>query len=320
MLSLGMMTVAQLAAAADRAVSDALDGTVTGWKATAPLNEPDAVAAMVSAGLPAAAVAWRALLKPLGYQVAMIGIFTHQTPKVSYVGGATSCELADLLVVIDEISGGATDRRALLIQAKIAHHPTLTLHKPNDLVQFGLLDTWPDFQFIHQPYPTNMRQIGAPGAPGLVGDSADYGLIDLLPSGVAWRQVDPANPMTPAAGVSFGELLADMAVGAAGRAAIRGGSDDWSDTVEELLRTTYFALAGGGFGGHPRGVTTFSRLSVNDDFAANGFQPAGVVHIFGGPPSAGEGGGEDAPRDPGPISVVHVRLTRAEESAPSGRG
>ena len=311
MLSLSSSTVRQLATAADQAISDALDGTLKGWKLSVPRSEPDAVAAVVSIGLPSAALRWRAALRPLGCQVKVTGVFTHQTPKVSYVGGATPCELADLLVVIDDINGVGTDRRALLIQAKIAHHPTLSLYG-SDLVQLQLLQTWPDFQFIHQPYPTNTRRIGAAGTPGLVGDSADYGLIDLLPTPVAWKQLDPANPMTPAHGVAFGETLADMIVGRAGRPATPGGADDWSDTVDELLRTTYAALAGGSYGGKQRGVSTLAFLSSLDDAALVGISPAGMAFVLGEPPGGG-GSGDIAPRDPGPISVVHVQLIRDRE-------
>src|SRR4051812_16561012 len=88
MLNLTQTQRSQLATSADNAGSDALDGTLTGWRAKAPRNEPDAVTAVVSAGMPATAPGWTSVLNPLGYTVQLIGVFCHQTPKVDFLNAA----------------------------------------------------------------------------------------------------------------------------------------------------------------------------------------------------------------------------------------
>lgn len=63
------------------------------------------------------------------------------------------------------------DRRALLVQAKIAHRPALALSGA-DLVQFDLLSRWPTFKFSAALYPNNWRDIGGAGTPSGISDSA----------------------------------------------------------------------------------------------------------------------------------------------------
>lgn len=299
MLNLTKAERSQLATAADNAVSDALDGTVTGWRSKAPTNEPDAVAAVVSVGMPATAPGWTSVLSPLGYTVQFIGVFCHQTPKVDFLdaaGAAQNCELADLLIVVDNDGKPAnvTDRRALLVQAKMAHRPALALNG-RDRIQFDLLSRWPQFKFSAHHYPKNWRDIGGPGTPPGLFDSASYGAIDLLPSTVAWQQLDVSN-LSMGSGRSFGETLAAMAAGLEGRDATPGGSDDWSSTVEELLSTTYKAIAGGYPGTPWRGVTTIA-------FAVPGTSIGLAILPPGGQPPGLRGERQD-----GPISVIHIRI------------
>src|SRR5690349_11491931 len=122
MLPLSKSDIASMTKTADAAVANALSGKTTGWLTSAPTTEPNAVAAIVSVGLPDAASGWSGVLKPMGYSVNVIGVFCHQTPMASFTdssGNPQTRELADLLVVIDEkVSGSIQDRRAVLVQAK----------------------------------------------------------------------------------------------------------------------------------------------------------------------------------------------------------
>lgn len=306
MLALASADITMLGAAADRAIDDALSGRRTGWKTSAPRSEPEAVAAAVSVGLPDTAASWTPILAPFGYQAFVTGVFCHQTPMVDY-NAPRKCELADLLVVIDEgVAPVPNDRRALLVQAKIAHHPT-RLSSPGDITQFNLLSTWPTFKFVG-PYPQNWRHIGASGTPGNVADSADYGLIDLSPRPVAWEQVDPANPLASGVGISLGATIARMAAGIAGREAVVRGNDDWSDTVEELLNRTFSSVATGFLS--QRGVGTAA-------FELNHFGPGGVGLVqAGGPPQDRDRG--PAERENGPLSVIYMRLGPVLTSFPLG--
>jgi hypothetical protein len=304
-LSLTIAERQALARAADQAVSDALDGSVTGWKTKAPGSEPDAVAAVVSAGMPLAAIGWSPTLLKHHYHVQIIGIFCHGTPYVKFddAHGAPqpSCELADLLIVMDEgLAKPALDRRALLVQAKIAGHPSKRL-SGSDLIQLDLYQRHPDFQFARGPYPRGTRNIR--GKPGAVADGFSYGMIDLLPGIVGWEQMPPANLLIMGSGQTLGTVMADMAAGLAGRETIPGGSDDWSDTIEELLSTTFAAVASGSYGSPKRGVTTLAFLNKSAGAAGLGF--------ISQPPDDEER--ERFEREPGPLSLVYVRLSPIEE-------
>jgi hypothetical protein len=297
MLSLSSAQRQALATAADRSISDALDGSVAGWKPTAPADEAEAVAAVVSLGLPAAAAGWRATLRPLGYHAQITGVFCPTTPKVRFddIHGQPqpACELADLLIIVED---GATqappDRRALLVSAKRTRQPTRALSGP-DLVQLDLYQRSPDFSFHNGPYPRNSRDIRQP--PGDPADSFAYGLVDLLPGTVGWEQLPPADPLLTGSGRSLGTTLAEMATGQAGRPAIPIGRDDWSSTVDELLRTTLSTVAGRHPGAPPHGFTPLAFPS-----------PAGggdMGFVLQPPP----GGGDPSFRA---LSVIFVWLTR----------
>ena len=128
MLSLNSGQRQAMASVADSSISDGLDGTLLGWKSGATKTEPDAVAVLVTVGLPSAAIGWTSTLRPLGYNVHIVGVFCHGTPYVQFSNPRgvqqPPCEVGDILIVVD---AGATsappDRRAFLVQAKLAVHP-----------------------------------------------------------------------------------------------------------------------------------------------------------------------------------------------------
>ncbi|WP_165191652.1 hypothetical protein [Caulobacter soli] len=319
MLTLSWTDVNRLAQAADGPIVGALDGSLLGWKSAAPTNEPDAVAAVVSAGIPRAAAAWRPILGPLGRRADIVGIFTHCTPKVEFTDGAGDlqhCELADLLIVVDDVTGASPDRRAMLVQAKQGAPPTKTLTESGDLVQLELLSTWPSFTFYQKPYFRADRDIGASGTPGRVSQSGEYGMIDLQARPPGWAHAAPANPLIFAAQSTLGLLLARMVCGAAGREVTIGGSDPWSDTVETLLQVTFHAAAASYPGRPSRGVSTPAYFY--DDGSCGGLgllvdagKERPVVLRGGGGGGASSDG--DAPSEPGPINVVRVVISRASD-------
>ena len=308
MLSLSLADRNTLAGDADQAISDALDGTTTGWKPYAPRNEPEAVAAITSVALPAAARAWSSTLGPLGYKLEITGVFCHQTPQVTFPkvdGRQGRCELADLLIVVDEHVGGAPiDRRAVLVQSKIAGHPTKTL-SGGDLVQLDLYQNWPKFDFLNKAaYAAFARDFRSSRAPGAVSEGRDYGAIDLLPAAVGWEAIDATNPLVIGGGHSLGQAIADMVVGAHGRETHPNGSDDWSLTIDELLKVTYGTVAGGYPGLPSRGVTTPTFMAFGPTWSTAAFNLGGLDQAP--PGEAGAGFGDED----GPGSLIHIRIGR----------
>lgn len=91
----------RLAIAAQNAIVRSLTNGARG-QIRPPTGEVGFVAAIVLGAVPAIATAWRPLLRPFGYSIALTGVFCHQTPRASFTddrGNNAVCELADLLVV-----------------------------------------------------------------------------------------------------------------------------------------------------------------------------------------------------------------------------
>ena len=134
--------VASLATTADTAIDNVLRVGAPGQ--SKPTGEVGFVAAVVIGGVHDIANAWSPLLHPHGLSVKMGGVFCHQTPRATFAnnsGKIVSCELADLLVVVEDNTGGRPGRRwAALIQAKMAAPGGgQTLTQPADLRQLDLM-------------------------------------------------------------------------------------------------------------------------------------------------------------------------------------
>ena len=212
------------------------------------LGEVRAVEAMVRLGMRMVARKWRrAGLLPCN--LALQTIFTHATPKVFFVrqdGTDGFCELADLLIVIDDPHSTMLfeRRRAVLVQAKLHDPPgEIKLNSGNERVQFELLSAWPSFKFQTSLYRPHGRDFNL--GPPNVSWSGEYGGIEQPPSG-DWTQYHifnaPFRKKPPIGGaVSLGTLLAGMLAGRPeyGRPATPLGRDPWSETVDELLDVTF---------------------------------------------------------------------------------
>lgn len=148
------------------------------------------------------------------------------------------CELADLLVVVDDTTGGAlVRRRAVLIQAKMSKSQGgKTLSGSSDLTQLGLYSTWPPFE-LGSGFPPGLRDFSTCRHSGQDVDCGRYGLIGGIP--VLWHQQAPA-PTMPSGGDELGTFLAGMVDDRSGYGREATGiADDWSRTVEELTRITF---------------------------------------------------------------------------------
>ena len=274
-----------------------------------PTGEAGFVAAFVLGAVPAIAAVWKPLLKPHGLSVRMSGVFCHQTPIVSFTDRANvprRCELADLLVVVDDLtSGTATTRRAVLIQAKMAQASGgQRLTTQGDVTQLDLFSYWPSFM-LPPGFAPGQRDFQNCSHPGLAVECGRYGLIDNPPN-PAWHQHAPAVSM-PAGGDELGTFLARMMEGRSsyGREAT-GTRDDWSRTVDELMKVTAglaFTYSSGLKGRHPRGNSAVAFVIASDDYPLVGWA-SGPPPTGGRPEQAAEG-----PPSEG-INLVHIGVTR----------
>jgi hypothetical protein len=235
----------------------------------APSDEPSAVATVTWVAMPDVAALWRPVLRPLGFRISLHSVFCHGSPHVSFIdrsGITQRCELADLLIVVDETASGAVrDRRAVFVQAKIFSASGLISIAAATRDQLELYEYWHSFSFVSGPYKSASRDFTASGQPGSSSESGRYGGIDLPPTAPLWEHLVPSSspPMRRRGGVELTEFVAGMVVGDAsiGREALASGSDDWSMTVDEILSITAaqsvtLAASLGPGGTHPRGVTT----------------------------------------------------------------
>lgn len=285
-----------LASAATSEINSALSsaGTSTsGTPVAKPTSEPTAVASVLLVGVPQIAAAWKPLLAKHSLSVTMHGVFCHGSPQVHFTdstGSTKRCELSDLLVVVDDsTSGSSPDRRATLVQAKLAGPAShITIGSGTDADQLDLLRNWHQFQFVSAAYNTAKRDFTVTSQPGHWQDSGQYGGIELSPP--SWRQAPP-GPSPMGLGASLGDVLAAMIFGLDGRetyiVAAPGpgsaplGADDWSATIAELLATTFnqsFALVASVGSTRPdRGVTALAMYGSPAGGAASTFGPDGGI-------------------------------------------
>jgi hypothetical protein len=132
------------------------------------------------------------------------------------------------------------DRRAVLIQAKLLKSGVIS-PGGKEWIQHELLAWRPGFDFVDPGYAAKTRDFNARPLVGNPANTAEYGGIDLKSAPVTWNQwlTSQTKPCFTSQ-ADFGPFLSAMAVGRPqyGREAINGGSDDWSFTVDELLKVT----------------------------------------------------------------------------------
>lgn len=320
--------ISALEAAADEALVPILQNGATCFGQTPPSGEVGFVAAVVLGGVPAIADAWRPILAEAGFRLAMHGVFCHQVPKVSFMNAAgetKSCELADLLIVIDDLTLGRPNKRwASLIQAKMAQSSGgTTIATPNDVTQLDLFMNWPEFE-LQAGYQKGLRNFSNCPHPGVVTDCGWYGLITNSSGLAVWRQQRPQKIMPPD-GTKLGTFIANMLKMNQtdfGREAT-GNKDDWSRTVEELMNLTYakFFNYASGFGkGNPqkRGYTAlvcdYAPLLSSWMDKYSFLENSSRVYRFGAgrilPPEDGEP--EDGEPEDGGISILRIGVARDE--------
>lgn len=229
-----------LAASADALIENALHFGHPGCPRP-PVGEVKAAHAATLAGASQCALAWSPILGQLGCSVTSIGVFTHASPQVKFFDTISNTdqrrELADLLVVIDFTKNNATDRRAQLIQAKLAEDCGQIVLDKSGTAQRNLYLKWPKFT-MPSSYDQHDRDLNDPSSAGSATDGCRFGGISLNSPVRSWSQIPTAFNMDVRQGVALGSTLAAMLDGSAGRAAVIGGTDPWSTLVDELIDKT----------------------------------------------------------------------------------
>lgn len=304
-----------LAAAADAAILGVLRNG--GARTPRPSGEVTAVRTMTLDGFDEIATRWSPILKSAGYSINLRSVFCHSRPHVTFApvphpkhpGGKTPrrCELADLLIVIDHVDPiqRIDDRRAVLVQAKLLKGGAI---KPSgsEWVQHELLGWLPIFTFVDAHYDTRSRDFGGSPVVGSLIHSAEYGGIDLKAKSPAWRhELTQTTAPWFNSPIALATYLAEMATGShgCGREAVRGGLDDWSFTVDELLNVT---------GALPITKKNSFQVRGNDNVV-------GFVSDMSPMSGSGDGGwfdfteGDEPDWPQGPISTVHAVISSLDD-------
>lgn len=288
-----------------------------------PRSEVGFVAAITLGAVPGIASEWQKPLSKIGYSLKVHGVFCHAAPVVDFKGPTGSppgCELADLLVVTDEVgsTGTVQRRRASLIQAKMASQAKrVTLTGSSSKKQLHLYQNWPSFRFRESVYGTDSYSLKRIANE----DAGTFGVIDRhfkksLGKSPEWTQHNPRpTPHRITTQPSFGGFLAGMIAGGSkslGRVAYPGGTDDWSRVVDLLLRVTYnkaFTHSSTlGSLASPRGTTAMAYLTTPE--MKRGRIGRKVDHDWRPPFDGFETIEDDSS---GGISVLRLEVSRGEE-------
>lgn len=142
-------------------------------------EEPDIVASLVLNGTKIIENEWRKVFNTFRIQIAVTGIYCHQTPKVSYRGmHGKSCELGDLLWchVHSDVNRDVS-RNAILYQAKKTSNQPYRI-RGNEEDQLKLYTIWPEFTYVSSGTLNGQTRHVKPSAPRR---GAQYLIIDDRP-------------------------------------------------------------------------------------------------------------------------------------------
>jgi hypothetical protein len=316
---LATQTIKSMSTAADAVIGDVLLRGSRGMQTT-PRTEVGLVAAVTLGGVNDVAAAWRPLLATSEYSLSLTGVFCHAAPLVRFrppSGTASTCELGDLLVVVDRKRSGTLVRNANLIQAKMAAKAMrVNLTGASSARQLVLYQLWPLFSFVDGIYGTGVYDLGQ----GAKEDAGTFGIIDrhfrsspATPPVWTQHRARP-TPKVIATEPMLGTFIANMAAAnwtGYGRRAWPGGKDDWSKVVDLLLTVTYARA----FRHAPTlGASAPHRGSTAMAYFLTTPTEVSWCRRAGGdwwPPFDGFEVIEDD--SPGGISVLHLRLAELEE-------
>lgn len=306
--------------AADNAISHNLLHGSPGMTKPPRNGEVGLVASIVLGAVPDISRAWTPVLAGSGYALRMSGVFCHQAPMVRFKANRSAqteetCELADLLVVVDSYCVAGATRFASLIQAKMASSAKrVKLMGPSSVRQLFLYQNWPTFEFSDGAYGTRRFNLRAT----CIEESGTFGIIDRhlknsLSTPPVWTQ-HPASPTPTSVSIepTLGRFLADM-VGRTGlncgRRAFEGGVDDWSQVVDLLMKVTYDKV----FRHVPTLGNSIARRGITALMVSK-MPPIGVIGFIDGGGSRPPIDGVDFFEADGPRAISVLRIIVAETS------
>lgn len=232
-----------MATSADAAIENALSvGSSAMTKP--PRSEVGFVAAVTLGAIKNIANAWGPICQKNGYSLGLRGIFCHASPMVKYkptMGRPITCELADLLIVVDVIKSGQMVRKAALIQAKMAcAAQRVKLSGASSCKQLELYQNWFPFDFCEDIF--SLKNINF-NTDTNAKYSGTIGVIDRhLKTHPIWTQhAATPCPKIVSNQVELGRFIAKMTAGSCpgfGRLATPSLNSDWSKTIEQLLKIT----------------------------------------------------------------------------------
>lgn len=307
MLALNAVNRLALEASANALIVNALTHGAPGFPV--PLQgEVKAAHATVIAGASQVAAAWGPVVAPHGYAVTSRAVLIHGTPIVEFfdsiAGRQERRELGDLLLVVDAADGaGVVDRRAALVQAKLATKTGHLTLGPSGNAQRNLYLRWPAFT-LPAGYAAHQRDLNDARCPGSAIDGCRFGGIDLLGTPRDWTQILTAQRMNARGKPGLGTSLMHMACGSAGREATAGGGDPWSDLVNELMAVT-FGERYPASSGPKRSWQTASFLLAASSAGRQTYLQTAFFEDARSP--SGERPGEGEPEPIG-ISTIHVEF------------
>jgi hypothetical protein len=308
-----------MSAAADSVIGRTLLRGSAGMKST-PRTEVGLIAAVTLGGITDLAKAWRPLLSSSGLKLSVTGVFCHAAPLVRFKrpnGEVSTCELADLLVVVDRQGAEKPIRIASLIQAKMAGKAMRAhLTGPSSVRQLDLYQFWPTFSFVDRVYGPDVYNLKSKTTE----DAGMFGIIhrhfkNAAPTPPLWTQHFPKpTPQVITNEPLLGTFIANMAAANAsgyGRVGRPGGKDDWSKVVDLLLQVTcakaFRHTSTLGAAAPQRGNTAMAYFLTTPSVASLGGRADGSWW----PPFEGfEVMEDDAP---GGISLLHLTLAALEE-------
>ncbi len=309
----------QLTQVAELAFVDSLNWTIGRAVTNGVLpQEPDFVAGFVIAGTPRLQAGWRPLFQRHRVRIRIVGVFTHQSPKVGFaqIAGRT-CELADLLFAHFHIGPTGRFQSAVLWQAKMNPGGGSHTLGANDQDQLKLYTLWPEFTYTTPRTLAGKTRHVTPPRPHSGGQ---YLLIDPNPRPPIQDRATTAMPASLLNPMRFaGTELIEMLRLNGGRsfAPSHLRSTDWSEVVWDLLQASWsraWTFQRGNMDPHriPRGWwgRQLSGLAVGDtESIGYGRWPVqGKVSDFGEIPEREGTPPTDPswPDDSGPPSVVCI--------------
>lgn len=212
-------------------------------------QEPDFVAGLVLESTPLILNALTSVLSSSRISVSMSAVFCHQSPKVTFNGPQTTCELGDILIAyVHTPKVGQVRRNAILFQAKATATQPYQI-KSTDTDQLRLYTDWPDFVYNKSPpFLSGHKRFVTPKTPhsggqyllivnshptnpssGLQGHQGTYPVGCCIPDNTLYHHADLASELFNLLIFRTGRPFEDKNTAATKK--------DWSLIVWDILET-----------------------------------------------------------------------------------